>query len=456
MAGPVSGGRLELGDLERLGIERVIVAGVDMQGRLFGKRMSPQVFAAKADEGLHVCTCVYAWDVAQSLEGLHVDFAGSHTGWHDFRLAPDLATLRRAGWLEHTAICLADSIDPGTGQLLPVAPRTILRNQVGALTESGLLPYAATELEFYLYRGTPGELREAGYRDMVPTTAVHADYNITEGNAMEPFFSGLCRALDDSDVPVEMAQVEYGHGQWEINLQYADAVEMADRHVLFKQATRDYAARHGYTATFMPRPLTDDIGSSCHIHVSLRTAAGTPVFHDPSADHQVSETLRNAVGGALAHAAELMCWYAPTINSYRRTNSQDFAGNGLTWGYDNRTVTTRVLTEPASATRLEYRLPGADVNPYLALAGLLASVRDGIQARTDPGEPQAGNAYQNTRFFLPATLGEAAEAFSASSFTAAAFGKDIVRHYHAVAAFEWNDFLRSVTDWERERYLDVI
>ena len=455
MAHPVSDGRLGPADLAALGIDTVIVASVDMQGRLFGKRMTPEVFAAKAEEGLNVCTCVYAWDIAQSL-GLHVDFAGGHTGWHDFRLIPDLATLRRAAWLEHTAICLADSVEPDGREPLAVAPRTILRRQVGALAVGGLVPYAATELEFYLYRGTPSELRAAGYQDMVPTTEVHADYNITEGNAMEPFFRGLRRALNESGVPVEVSQVEYGHGQWEINLQYADAIEMADRHVLFKQATRDYAASHGYTATFMPRPMTDDLGSSCHIHVSLRTPDGIPLFSEPAAEHQVSDMLLNAVGGVLGHAAELMCWYAPTVNSYRRTNSEDFAGNGLTWGLDNRTVTTRVLAGAPSATRLEFRLPGADVNPYLALAGLLASVSDGIEQQTEPGPPQVGDAYESTRSPMPTTLHEAAESFSNSPFVAGTFGKNVVSHYHAVATFEWNDFQRSVTDWERTRYLDVI
>jgi glutamine synthetase len=452
----MSGDRLQVAELERLGIDTVIIAGIDAQGRLFGKRMSPRVFAAKASEGIHVCTCVYAWDIAQSLQGLHVEFAGSHTGWHDFRLVPDLSTLRPAAWLDQTAICLADSADSGSGQLLAIAPRTILRRQAETLAERGLHACAATELEFYLYSGAPAELRAAGYRDMVPTTSVHADYNITEGNAMEPFFRGLRRALDDSGVPVDVAQVEYGHGQWEINLDYADPVEMADRHVLFKQATRDYAARHGYTATFMPRPATGDLGSSCHIHASLRTPEGTPVFHDPTADHQVSQSLLHATGGTLAHAAELMCWYAPTVNSYRRTNSQDFAGNGLTWGFDNRTVTVRVLSGAPPASRLEFRLPGADVNPYLALAGLLASVSDGINQRTDPGPPQAGDAYASSSPVLPTTLIDAAEAFSRSAFTAAAFGKDVVSHYHALAQFEWDEFLHSVTDWERDRYLDVI
>jgi glutamine synthetase len=455
MAGAMND-RLAVEDLDRLGIDTVIIAGTDIQGRMFGKRMSPRVFATKVDEGLHICTCVYAWDMAQSLDGLHVDFAGAHTGWHDFALVPDLPTLRRAAWLEDTAICLADCVDEHNGAHLAVAPRTILRRQVAALTERQLRAYTATELEFFLYRGTPSELRSAGYRSMIPTTEVRADYNITEGNAMEPFFRGLRRALDDSGVPVDVAQVEYGLGQWEINLEYAEPLEMADRHVLFKQAVKDYATRHGYTATFMSRPMTDDLGSSCHIHASLRDPSGTRLFHDAAADRGVSDALRHAVGGALAHAAELMCWYAPSINSYRRTTSRDFAGNGLTWGFDNRTVTTRVLTGAPLATRLEFRLPGADVNPYLALAGLLASVIDGIDEQCDPGPPSVGDAYARGDGDLPATLLEAAEAFLHSPFAVNTFGMDVVKHFHALAEFEWREFMHAVTDWERERYLDSI
>lgn len=438
------------------GIDTVIIAGVDMQGRLFGKRMSTRVFQAKARSGLHICTCVYAWDMSQALEGLHVDFAGSHTGWHDFQLVPDLSTLRCAAWLEGTAICLADSVDEHTGELLPIAPRSILRQQIGALSQHGLRACTATELEFYLYRGTPAELRAAGYRDMAPTTDVHADYNIAEGNGMEPFFRGLRHALDGSGIPTEVSQVEYGHGQWEINLEYTDPLEMADRHVLFKQAVKDHAARLGYTATFMPRPMTADLGSSCHIHASLRDQHDDPVLADADDKHGVSATMRHAVGGVLAHTPELMCWYAPTINSYRRTTSQDFAGNGLTWGFDNRTVTTRVLTGSPAEVRLEFRLPGADVNPYLGLAGLLASMLDGIQSGTEPALPRTGNAYNDAPSILPATLLEAAAAFSRSDFAAATFGKDVIQHYRAIAEFEWNEFLHSVTDWERNRYFEGI
>jgi glutamine synthetase len=418
--------------------------------------MSPRVFATKIDEGLHICTCVFAWDMAQSLDGLHVDFAGAHTGWHDFGLVPDMSTLRRAAWLENTAICIADCVEEHGGAQLPVAPRTILRRQISALQEIQLQAFTATELEFYLYRGTPTDLRAGGYRAMVPTTDVHADYNITEGNTMEAFFRGLRRALEDSGVPVDVAQVEYGLGQWEINLDYTDPLEMADRHVLYKQAVKDYATRHGYTATFMPRPMTNDLGSSCHIHASLRDASGAAVFHDRGGERGISDTLRHAVGGVLGHAGDLMCWYAPSINSYRRTTSQDFAGNGLTWGFDNRTVTARVLTGAPMATRLEFRLPGADVNPYLALAGLLASMRDGLDNRLDPGPPCVGDTYERGTSTLPSTLLAAAEALHGSTFARTAFGDDVVKHYQTLAEYEWSEFMRSVTDWERERYLDTI
>jgi glutamine synthetase len=449
-------GLLSLEDLARPGaeIDTVIIAGVDMQGRLFGKRMSPRVFAAKATSGLQVCSCVFAWDIDQSLEGLHVEFAGPHTGWHDFDLVPDLTTLRQAAWLDGTAIVLADCRDDAGGALA-VSPRAVLQRQVEALAGLGLRAAVATELEFYLYRGSPAELRTAGYRDLTPTTLARADYAITEGNAMEPFFGDLRRALDASDIPVEVAQVEYGLGQWEINLEHADPVTMADRHVLFKQAVKDRAAQHGLTATFMPRPHTDDLGSSCHIHVSLWDGDDA-VFHDPLEPRAVSPALRHAIGGVLGHATDLMCWYAPTVNAYRRTSSQDFAGNGLTWGFDNRTTSVRVVAGSPSAQRLEFRVPGSDVNPYLAVAGVLASVRLGIADATDPGPAHTGDAYAAAAGTLPATLAEAAERFGTSAFAVETFGPDVVAHYRAVAAYEWSQFLRSVTDWDRQRYLEGI
>ncbi|WP_235718024.1 glutamine synthetase family protein [Mycolicibacterium goodii] len=454
MADPMTG-MLELSDL-RDDIDTVIVAGIDMYGRLFGKRMPVRSFQRILGEGLHVCTCVYAWDVDQDMDTLKVEFAGAHTGWQDFRLVPDLTTLRRAAWLEGTAICLADSVDENTGEPLPVAPRTILRRQVQALGDKGLTAYTATELEFHLYRGTPDELRANGYRDLEPTTLIRSDYAIGAGNAMEPFFREVRKALEASGIPVEVAQAEYGLGQWEINLEYSDAVETADRHVLFKSAVADLARAHGMTATFMPRPLSDGMGSSCHIHASLRGADGSTPFYDAEADRTASTPLRNAVGGVLDRVGDLMLFYAPTVNSMRRIISNDFAGNGLTWGFDNRTTTCRLITGGPDANRLEMRLPGADVNPYLASAAVLGSMRDGMARQIDPGPPCTGDGYAEQHGELPITLGDAAEKLEQSLFAATTFDKEVVSHYATVARHEWLQFLRSVSDWDRDRYLETI
>jgi glutamine synthetase len=449
--------RLDEADLDSAGIHTVIVAGIDMYGRLTGKRLPRRRFKEVQSEGLHVCTCVYAWDFAQELGKLKVDYAGDHTGWHDFRLIPDMATLRRAAWLEGTAIVLADSVDEHSDSLVHVAPRTVLRRTVERLTTAGYTPFAATELEFHLYKGTPAELRAGGYRQLAPTTPAHADYNIAEGDLYETFFREVRGALEGSGVPVEVAQAEYGPGQWEINLEYGDPLEVADRHALFKHIVRHVAAANGMTATFMPRPLTEGIGSSCHIHASLRGADGTPLFHDAAEPRHVSARLRHAVGGLLEYTPELMLWYAPTVNSMRRTLTQDFAGNGLTWGFDNRTTTCRVITGAPTANRLEMRLPGADVNPYLALSAVLTSIDAGIRAATDPGLDVSGDGYgagSDTR--LPTTLGEAARAFRDSALAREQFGADVVDHYCAVAEDEWRTFLLSVSDWDRARYLDNV
>lgn len=436
------------------GYDTVIVAGVDMQGRLFGKRMPVRRFLRVVDEGIHVCSCVYAWDIEEDLGGAQVDYTGFHTGWHDFQLVPDLATLRKAAWLPGTAIVLGDSVAEDTGEPVAVSPRAVLRRQCDVLAKEGRAATAATELEFHLYRGTPEQLRTGGYRDLDPTTQARADYLITEGDALEEFFRPLRDCLEASDIPVEVAQVEYGLGQWEINLEYTDPLEMADRHVLFKSAVKHLATRAGMTATFMPRPLTEGMGSSCHIHTAL-TGDGEPVFYDAAAPHTASRTLLAAVAGILDHAAELMVWYAPTVNAGRRILSEDFAGNGTTWGYDNRTTTCRVLGKSPSANRVETRLPGSDVNPYLGIAAVLASMRDGIGRDLDPGAPFTGNAYaQDTVGTLPETLGEAARLFAASEFATAAFGKDVVDHYATFATHEWRTFLRAVSDFDRQRYLE--
>ena len=435
--------------------DTVIVAAPDMHGRLLGKRMSPRKFGEFAERGVAMSACTFGWDIAQDM-GLEVPYAGWHTGWKDFVLIPDLRTIRRAAWLERTAIVMADIVEETDGSPVEITPRRILRRQVELLGEQGFACAVGTELEFHLYRESYDDLRQRGYHTRTPTTLIHADYAVQQVNAWEPFFQRLRRVLDESGLDVEMSQGEWGLGQWEINLTYGDPLDMCDRHVLFKLAVKDVAAQAGLSATFMPKPNAGQVGSSCHIHLSLAsTADEPPAFWDPDGPYSMSSAMLSSVGGVLDRAPELMVFYAPTINSYRRTDSEEFAGRGASWGYDNRTVSCRILgTEPRSL-RLEWRVPGADVNPYLAVAGLIASVSDGLRNGTDPGPARTGDVYQQEIGpLLPDTLDVSARLFRSSEFAERTFTAEVVEQYARAAEWESRAFRNAVTDWEMQRYYE--
>ena len=439
------------------GFRTVVVTSADVTGRLVGKRFTPDVFRRLADEGVALSSCVLGWDVDQ-WPGPVQAYTGHHTGWHDVRLVPELATLRPAGWLDRTAVCVADFVEMRGDELVEVAPRTILRREVERMDTAGLRAQVASELEFHLYRGTSATARQEGYRALEPTTLARADYTVQAGDQHETFFSRLRDVLEDSRLDPWTSQVEWGLGQWEVNLQHRDPLEMADRHVLFKLAVRDLADAHGLAATFMAKPFADTTGSSCHLHLSLTGDDGAPVFHDPAGDHGTSAALLHAVGGVLQHASELMVLYAPTVNSFRRIAGAEFSGNGLSWGWDSRMVSCRVLAESPEGTRLEWRVPGADVNPYLGIAALLASARDGIASQADPAEPLMGEDWERPVSPLPSTLGAAVDAFRGSPFAAGTFGDGVVAHYAEAGRWEWERFLAAdaVTEWERRRYFEVI
>lgn len=448
---------LDLDDLARGGYDTVVLASIDMQGRLFGRRMSASRFLEAHHEGIGVCVSVLSWPIDQAV-GLEVPGFGNHTGWQDLRVRPDLATLRPATWLEHTAICVGDCFVEGTDDLVRVAPRSVLRRQLECLDAAGMVAAVGTELELYLYLGTPAELRRRRFADLVPTTLTRADYSIHEPDLYEPFFRVVRSKLDAAGIETELSQGEYGLGQWELTLRYTDPLEMADRHALFKLAMHDLAAQHGLTATFMPKVSTEEFGSSCHVHLSVTDHGGGALFWEGERDGwDLTAPMRGALGGVLHHSPDLMVLYAPTVNAYRRTSGTDFAGNGLTWGVDNRTVSCRVLGHDAATRRIEFRVPGADMNPHLGVAAMLASALDGVSANLDPGPPATGDAYTpESMRALPADLSRAAERFSDSRFARAALGDEVVDHYAAVARYEWAQFQATVTDWERERYFELI
>lgn len=456
MSGSSQAGVLRPEELAEAGIETVILATPDLQGRPYGKRLSTQAFLDRLEAGIQASTCALAWDYGQGL-GVEVPYTGLHTGYHDITLRPDLASLRSAGWLERTAICLADAVEEESGEPVAISPRMIQRRQEERLRARGFEAVVGTELEFFLFRPGPTEARRAGFRGLEPTTLTHSDYAIQQGDALEPLFSELRACLHSSGIPLEMSQGEWGLGQWEMNLNHGPALCAADLHLYFKLAVKAVAARHGCTATFMARPsATDLIGSSGHIHVSLLGGDGEAAFFDPEAEDRLSATARQAVAGVLELAPGLMPFYAPNVNSYKRSASEDFAGCGNTWGYDNRTVSCRVLGHSPASVRLEYRVPGADVNPYLAIAALLASIESGIGGELSPPPPVPGNAYEDEdRPRLPTTLGEASAAFQASAAVRDAFGSDVVEHYAIFADGEWRNFMSAVTDWELETYFEL-
>ena len=457
---PALEGMLTLAELDDAGIHTVIVATPDLQGRLVGRRVPAERFATVAEHGIEVCTCAWAWDIEQSFDLIGAGVLAlctMHNGAPDVRLRPDLATLRRAAWLDGIAVCLADPEHLHTGEPMSISPRVILKKQIEALARLGYTPHVGTELEFYLFRNEPRALRQNGFRDLEPTTLTPSDFLIHEGNTYEPFFRKLRADLRASGIRMEAAQSEWGVGQWEMTFVYGLALEMADRHALYKLAVRDSAVAAGMSVTFMARPITGQPGSSCHVHCSLTDASGTSAFWDSEAERGISPVMLAAIGGVLNHTPDLMAWYAPTVNSYRRINSEDVAGFGRTWGVENRSVSARVVGHGPESLRFEFRLPGADTNPYLTLAGLIGSVADGVSKQTAPPPMTVGNAYDSaTDSGMPSHLAEAAHLFGESAFVESLIGDEDRRHFRILAEFEWKSYQSTVSDWDMQRYFDRI
>lgn len=430
-------------------IDTVVVGFTDHYGRLTGKRVDGEFFLDEvAGHGTHACDYLLTTDMElEPVPGYR--FASWDQGYGDFLLRPDLATLRRADWLDRTALVLCDVHDPHDHALAAVAPRSILRRQVDAAASMELTVKAATELEHYLFRTSYRDAAASGHAAIEPAGWYLEDYQLLQGARSEPFHGAVRRHLKRSGVPVETSKGEWGMGQHEINIRYADVLEMADRHVVYKQCAKEVADQQGLSVTFMAKPVTDRAGSSCHVHVSLWRGDTSIFAGDP-------DELRWFIGGCLAHVRDVMPLYAPTVNSYKRYVDASWAPTRVAWSVDNRTAGFRVVGDGASR-RVECRIPGADCNPYLALAGLLASGLDGIAQRTEPPAAHDGDVYAARDVeHVPMSLREATGAFAASSFAEQAFGADVVEHYTHFFRTEQAAFDASVTDWERHRYFERI
>jgi len=439
-------------------VETVVTGFTDHYGRLVGKRCDAQYFLDQvAAHGTHACNYLFTVDMEmEPLPGFA--FASWELGYGDVHLVPDLTTLRTAAWLENTALVLCDVHDPRTHAPAAVAPRSILRNQIARAQQQGFTAMAATELEYYLYRTSYRDAAQRGYAGLDAASWYLEDYHLLQGARTEDFHAAARRHLNASGVPVESSKGEWGLGQHELNVRYTDILGMADRHVVFKQCLKELADRMGLAVTFMAKVREDGAGSSSHVHLSLRDASGKNVFagNETFGPVQCSAVFRHFLAGWIERVPDVMPFYAPTVNSYKRYRSGSWAPTTLAWSHDNRTAGFRVVGQGHSL-RIECRIPGADCNPCLTLAAALASGLDGIARRLEPPPCFTGDAYAARALpRVPATLREAAEKFAASEFARAAFGPEVVAHYAHFFRTEADAADRAVTDWERRRYFERI
>jgi glutamine synthetase len=437
-------------------IETVIVGFTDHYGRLLGKRHDVEMFLDEtAAHGTHGCNYLLTTDMEMDpVPGYR--FANWQQGYGDFHLVPDLTTLVVATWLEKTALVLCD-VKNESGGYVNVAPRSLLRRQTEATRELGFTSCAASELEYYLFQHSYRQAADLDYHGLQPAGWYLEDYHILQGTRTEPFTAAVRRHLKASGVPVETSKGEWGLGQHEVNVRYAEALQMADRHVVYKQCFKEVAEQMGQSVTFMAKFAADRAGSSCHTHVSLwRDGQNAFMGEADLGPVKCSEWFRWFLGGWVAHVPDVTVFYAPTVNSYKRFVDASWAPTRLAWSYDNRTAAFRVVGRGPSL-RIECRIPGADCNPYLAFAAALASGLDGIRNRIEPPECFTGDMYAARHLpRLPATLQEATDRFAASEFAARAFGQDVVDHYTHFFTTEQAAFHRAVTDWERRRYFERI
>jgi glutamine synthetase len=448
-AGPAP---LSLSALEQLvgigEVDTVIVAFTDMQGRLVGKRISARLFVDEVvAHGAECCAYLLAVDVEMNTVSGYA-MSSWETGYGDMVMTPDLGTLRLIPWLPATALVIAD-VGWADGSAVGVAPRAVLRRQLDRLAERGLEADAATELEFIVFDEPYRQAWADGYRGLTPASDYNIDYAILASTRMDPLLRDIRLGMEGAGLRFEAVKGECNNGQQEIGFRYADALTTCDNHAVYKNGAKEIADQHGKSLTFMAK-YDEREGNSCHIHLSLRATDG-PVFADAAGPHGMSPMFRQFVAGLLATLRELTLFFAPNINSYKRFADGSFAPTALCWGLDNRTCALRVVGH-GDGLRVECRVAGGDVNPYLAVAALIAGGLYGIDKGLQLPEPYPGNAYEAAGVQrLPATLAEAAALFENSALAAEVFGDDVVAHYLNNARVELAAFNAAVTDWERKR-----
>ena len=434
-------------------VDTVVVAFTDHYGRLLGKRFDADFFLETLSDGTHACDYLLTVDMEMEPTPGY-EFASWELGYGDFHLVPDLTTLRLAAWTDHTAFVLCDVIDDAAHQPVNVAPRSILQRQIARLTEQGLVAKAASELEFFMYEESYRTAQAQGYTALTPAGGYIEDYHLLSTARVEPYVRAARKALVAAEIPVENSKGEWGRGQHELNVRYAEALTMADRHTVMKHAMKELADTMGLSLTFMAKPHATEAGSSSHIHLSLwDTATDSNVFESGG---ERSDLFRSFLAGWLRYVPDFMVCYAPTINSYKRYVDGSWAPTRIAWSGDNRTAGFRVVGSGPSL-RIENRIPGADCNPYLAYAASIASGLAGIEQQLEPPDEFRGDIYQAADLpRVPYTLEQAIASFADSEVARSAFGDDVVDHYTQFHRVEVAAFNAAVTDWERVRYFERI
>ncbi len=445
----------QLKDLVSKGeIDTVLVAGIDMQGRLMGKRFHAQFFVDGGYKETHSCNYLLAVDMEMNTVQGYKSSNWS-TGYGDYIMKPDLNTLRLVPWLAGTALVLADLLDHHTHEEVEHSPRAILKKQVARARKMGFEPMMASELEFYIFENSYEALRDSNFTGLKPVSAYNEDYHIFQTTKEEDVMRAVRNGLYAAGIPVENSKGEAEAGQEEVNYKYSDALDTADNHSIIKNAIKEIAWSKGKSVTFMAKYDHRRAGSSAHVHQSLWTLDGKPAFADDADKHGMSQTMKHYLAGQLAHAREITLFLAPYVNSYKRFCIGMFAPTKAVWSSDNRTAGFRVCGEHTKAVRVECRIPGSDINPYLTMAALLAAGLDGIEKKMDLEPEMSGDMYRAEGVReIPKTLREAAELAHGSYMLRAAFGNDVVDHYHHNAQWEISETDRVVTDFEIQRLLE--
>lgn len=441
--------------VDRGGIDTVLTVFPDLQGRLMGKRVTGGFFCEEVAEAMYGCNYLVAMDVDnEPVPGYR--YTSWEKGYADFVARPDFSTLRRIPWLERTALVICDLFHE-SGEPVEESPRRILQRQVERAAAAGYVPMLGAELEFYLFSQSYEDIHAGAFTELRPASTYVEDYHILQTTKDEWIVGQIRRGIDAAGIPVEFSKGEWGRGQHEINLRYAAAVEMADRHAVYKNGAKEIAAENGVAVTFMAKWCEEEAGSSCHVHSSLWSPDGRALFHEDGAEPLgISPLFRAYLGGQVRYAPDVAYLMAPYVNSYKRYTEGSFAPTRLAVSHDNRTSGFR-LCGGGSSLRVESRIPGADANPYLAFAGVIAAGLAGIEEGLDFGDLFRGDAYSHAELErVPNTLRDALDVFERSDMARAAFGDDVHFHLLHTGRTEQAAFDKAVTSWELRRNFERI